>query len=157
LSKNCHYYFSSSDNEYTSTILTQTDINSITKTKGVSQLKNISSEIIGKTTTTPVLQRNNSIVYFIGHGKNLNIIEFTAPSKAIGRSTSPENIACRGDCYNTKKKCIDDCNNANQYGNECWDGCNISYVGCADICDKYVKKIQIELKGILVKPISNKL
>jgi len=157
LSKNCQNYFNSSENEYTSTIITQTDLNSITKTKGVTQIKNITTEKIGKTTITPVLLRNNSVVYFIGHGKNLNIIEYAAPIKSIGRSSSPENIACRGDCYDTKTKCHSDCNNAGQFGNECWDGCNISYVGCTSICDKYVKKIQIELKGILVKPVSNKI
>lgn len=157
LSKNCQNYFNSSENEYTSTIITQTDINSIIKTKGVGQIKNISTEKIGKTSITPVLYRNNSVAYFIGHGKNLNIIEYTAPIKSIGRSSSPENIACRGDCYETKIMCWDDCIKASQIGNECWDGCNISYIGCAAICDKYVKKIQIELKGILVKPISIKI
>lgn len=156
LTKNCQYFIQIDNAEYTSTILSPTDINSILKTKVVSQLKNISLEKIVDRTTTPAILRENSIVYLIGFGNNLNIIEYTSPPKTIGRSKSPENIACRKNCYLGKDKCEGDCFRAGSMEQiyQCQDQCAFSYVGCTSICDKYVKKIQIELKGILVKPIS---
>lgn len=156
LTKNCQYYIQVDNAEYTSTILSPTDINSILKTKGVSQLKNVSLEKIDDKTTTPAIQRENSIVYFIGFGNNLNIIEYSSPTKTVGRSKSPENIACRKNCYLGKESCETDCFRAGSPDKilQCQDACVFSYVGCTTICEKYVKKIQLELKGILVKPIS---
>jgi len=156
LSKNCKSYFAIGSNEYQETSLTSTEANSISKLKNLSGLKNVNTEKVNKQVSLSYIDKPNSRIYFFGHGKNLNIIEYYIPSTPIAkRPSSTQNIACRNACQDAKSKCHQDCLFGPASGFEnCYDGCAISFLGCTGICDKYVKKVQIALNNILVKPIS---
>lgn len=156
LSKNCKSYFAIGSNEYQETTLTSSEANSISKSKNLSGLKNVNTEKVNKQVSLSYIDKHNSRIYFFGHGKNLNIVEYNIPTTPIAkRPSSAQNIACRSACQDAKDKCFKDCVMAGGSGYEnCYDGCAISFLGCTGICDKYVKKVQIVLENILVKPIS---
>lgn len=161
LSKNCKSYFSTGGSDFQETVLTSTEANSIAKSKGLTGLKNVNTEKVNNKVSLSFIDKANARVYFIGHGKNLNIVEFSNPPRTIAKRPSiPENIDCRNACIDAKGKCFYECTVGSTGGAttssyyDCLDGCAISFLGCTGICDKYVKKIQIVLNNILVKPIS---
>lgn len=159
LSKNCKSYFSTGGSDFQETVLTSTEANSIAKSKGLTGLKNVNTEKVNNKVSLSFIDKANARVYFIGHGKNLNIVEFSnSPGTIAKRPSSTENIACRNACQDAKSKCYTDClvgsNGLDALYQDCADGCAISFLGCTGICDKYVKKVQIVLNNILVKPIS---
>ncbi len=157
LSKNCKSYFSTGNSDFQETVLTSTEANSIAKFKGISGLKNINTEKVNNKVSLSFIDKSNARVYFFGHGKNLNIVEFSNPPGTIAkRPNSAQNISCRNACQDAKSKCYTDCligGNESSF-QDCYDGCAISFLGCTGICDKYVKKVHITLNNILVKPIS---
>lgn len=154
LSKNCKYYFQTMENEFLETSLSNIDANIILKSKGLKGVKNIGLEKLTPNVTVNYLDNIKSKIYFVGFGKDLNIVEYvTSPNNKTKRPSIPENIACRNNCNNTKESCINSCFNASDFS-KCRDGCFISFIGCTGICDNYVKKYQIQLKNILIKPIT---
>ena len=156
LIKNCKSYFASGAGDYQETTLTSTEVNSIAKFKNLSGLKNVNTEKVNKKVSLSYIDKSNARVYFFGHGKNLNIVEFTTHQGTISKrpASSPEKLKCLQSCKDAQNACWTTCFIAQDYA--CLDGCYISYLGCNGICDKdkYIKKVQIALNNILVKPIS---
>ncbi|MEI2694025.1 MAG: hypothetical protein V9E90_03060 [Saprospiraceae bacterium] len=158
LTKNCKYYFLLVGTEFQETTLTSTEANSISKTKNLTGLKNVNTEKVNKQVSLSYIDKSNSRIYFVGYGKNLNIVEYSNPPGTVAKRPSSTKLnACKNACQDAKSKCFEDCifgTSSESVFSNCYDGCALSFLGCTGICEKYVKKVQIALNNILVKPIS---
>lgn len=149
LSKACKNFFRSGNGEFSETSLTNTEINSITKSKTITGINGIQKTKIDKSTIYSLV-RGTALIYFIGFGKNLNVVEYQSSTSSMAKkaSVSPANKSCKSGCLKEFENCFLGC------VPDCGDKCAKKWTECEGFCDKYVKKSEIIISAILSKPIS---
>ncbi|MFN8278810.1 MAG: hypothetical protein U0V49_00850 [Saprospiraceae bacterium] len=158
LKSNCINYIKSGTNNIEPTGLLESEYKTIIISKNIQKLPNVKFDKIGNNYKIPYIQKNNSIIYFLADGKELQIIEF-APSKNVifndndPAPTTPEPSdleKCRQDCRDHFDVCM---NSHNPHGDDNIFVCAGSYLRCKAICNSILTKSIISINSLKIKTI----
>lgn len=163
LQKNCLNFVKSGNESFEQTSLNETDYLEIIHSKGIKKLINIKYDNV-KNISIPYVEYGKNIVYLIGLGSELSIIEYAPSNTAVANRKSPnlgidENVEkCKSACIDKYDDCIK--NNNIDLGSssstpqfEKFQACIISLVGCYGVCRSFARISNISLGKVNAKTI----
>jgi hypothetical protein len=141
-------------NEYFETSLSLLELQSLAANKSVKPLRGINYLDLKKK-SIPYLVKGTRVVFLIGKNISVDLFEYeTSGSETNGVATklkdTGKTIQCKNNCFYAFQDCYDECTRNNARF-DCYDGCDVSYIGCHGICEKWVHKNNYSL-DIAIKP-----